>query len=287
MSRRSYLGAAFNARPLGMPIPPNWFGLAAFALLGALVNPGFLLIGAGLELAYLWTLARSPRFRALVDGRADADAAAERLDARYAAVAEALPAVDRRRQEELEARCAEIVETLAARGDASLQAEGLAELAWLHLRLLAARVALARVVEGGARDADELGREEARVAARLAEGGLDPELRRSLEEQARVLGARRGRHAEAARRLERVEAELVRVHHQVALLREEAFLAADDGQVARSVDALTASLSEASRWLQEEDALLGGGPGVVGGAAPVELLRRRWASRAVRTGGKT
>ena len=45
----SYLLAAFNAKPLGMPIPPNWFGLTAFGLLGALVNPGLWLIGAGLD----------------------------------------------------------------------------------------------------------------------------------------------------------------------------------------------------------------------------------------------
>ena len=39
MKTQSYLAAAFNARPLGMPMPPNWFGLAAFGLLGAFVNP--------------------------------------------------------------------------------------------------------------------------------------------------------------------------------------------------------------------------------------------------------
>ncbi len=39
-AKRSYLAAAFNARPFGMPVPPNWFGVAAFALLGAFVNPG-------------------------------------------------------------------------------------------------------------------------------------------------------------------------------------------------------------------------------------------------------
>ena len=65
--RRSYIAAAFNARPFGMPIPPNWFGVAAFALLGALVNPGFWLIGAGLEGLYLWALSRNERFRATVD----------------------------------------------------------------------------------------------------------------------------------------------------------------------------------------------------------------------------
>ena len=66
----SYLAAAFNARPLGMPIPPNWFGLAAFGLLGALINPGLWLIGAGVEGLYLWWLSRNERFRNTVDAAA-------------------------------------------------------------------------------------------------------------------------------------------------------------------------------------------------------------------------
>ena len=52
----SYLWEAFKARPFGMIIPPNFFGLAAFGLLGAMVNPGLWLIGAGLEGLYLWWL---------------------------------------------------------------------------------------------------------------------------------------------------------------------------------------------------------------------------------------
>ena len=67
MKKPSYLAAAFNARPLGMPIPPNWFGIAAFGLLGALVNPGLWLIGLGLEGIYLWSLSRNQRFRNTVD----------------------------------------------------------------------------------------------------------------------------------------------------------------------------------------------------------------------------
>ena len=44
-----YLSAAFNARPMGMFVAPNWVGIAAFGILGA-ANPGFWVIGAGLEL---------------------------------------------------------------------------------------------------------------------------------------------------------------------------------------------------------------------------------------------
>src|SRR6185436_19158029 len=63
----SYLAAAFNARPFGMVIPPNWFGLAAFGLLGALIHPGLWLIGLGLEGLYLWVVSRNERFRAIID----------------------------------------------------------------------------------------------------------------------------------------------------------------------------------------------------------------------------
>ena len=65
-----YWWAAFNARPLGMPVPPNWFGLAAVGLLGAFVNPALWLIGAGLELGYLQALSMNKRFRKTVDATA-------------------------------------------------------------------------------------------------------------------------------------------------------------------------------------------------------------------------
>ena len=64
-----YVKAAFNARPIGMFVPPNWVGLAGFAMLG-LLNPGFWLLGAGAELAYLFGLSTSRRFQRLVDGSA-------------------------------------------------------------------------------------------------------------------------------------------------------------------------------------------------------------------------
>ena len=57
-----YVAAAFNARPIGMFVAPNWVGLAAFGILG-LTNPGFWVLGAGLELGYLLTLATNTRFQ--------------------------------------------------------------------------------------------------------------------------------------------------------------------------------------------------------------------------------
>ena len=64
---RECLRAAFSARPMGMFIPPNWIGLAAFGFLG-LINPGFWLVGLGLELGYLSILTTNERFQRLVAG---------------------------------------------------------------------------------------------------------------------------------------------------------------------------------------------------------------------------
>lgn len=257
MSAR-HVWAAFWARPFGMPVPPNLFGLAAFGALGALLDPAFLLIGAGLEVAYLLALSASPRFRAAVDGARGGDRQAEGRDQRHQAVWARLARVDQESQAALEARCDEILETLAQRGATSTHADGLARLAWMHLRLLAAREALERVMAGGAAEAGALEAQAAALATRLAAPGLPEELERTLAQQAEVIGQRREAHAEAARRRERVQAELERIRQQVSLVREQVLLATDEAGVASSVDSLSASLDDASRWLSDQQELLGG-----------------------------
>ena len=68
-----YVTAAFNARPFGMFVAPNWIGLAAFGLLG-MTNPGFWVLGAGLELGYLFLLATNERFQRTVTSRPQSEA---------------------------------------------------------------------------------------------------------------------------------------------------------------------------------------------------------------------
>lgn len=254
--RPSYLGAAFKARPFGMPLPPHLFGVAAFGLLGAFLGPGFWLIGAGVEVAYLWAVSKNPRFRALVDARARSGP--EAWERQRADALERLDPADRRRQEQLEDLCAEVLRALAARPGADLQADSVSQLAWLHLRLLVARASLAKVSDDARREAPELTRQAERLRARLGARDLDPDLRRSLTEQAEVIHQRQAAQAQAAPRLERAEAELSRIAHQVALVREQTLLAASDDGAARAVDGLAATLDQADQWMKEEGDLLGG-----------------------------
>lgn len=243
-----YLLAAFNARPLGMLVPPNWIGLAAIGLVGALVHPGFWLIGAGLELAYLLAVSTNTRFRQIVDGPTSAPGP----DPRHAALLASLSAGDRARQITLERRGAELVALLARTG-AFTGHEETAQLCWLHLRLLAARAGAATVAQGSEADLRQRCED---LERQLADPEQDDATRGSLERQRQVLEERRAGLKEAAIRLRFIDAELERIRQQVELASEQALLAGDAAGLARTVDLVSGSLSEANRWLADRRDIL-------------------------------
>jgi hypothetical protein len=271
--RRSYLAAAFNARPFGMPIPLNWFGVAAFALLGFFVNPGLWLIGAGLEGLYLWTLSRHPRFRALVD----AEEGRSNWDSRYSSLVALLDNPSREAQAAIERQASEIVSLLTRIGSTSSQIDDVRQMAWLHLKLLAARASFLQVIAAAGRESESLREQEHRIDARLKRDDADDELRRSLEQQLAVIRSRRAAHADAEKRRELVDAELDRLRQQVSLVREQALLATDEHSVAQSLDALSASLNEANRWLKDQRELFAGLDSFADESPPPELLQPKAA----------
>ena len=147
-------------------------------------------------------------------------------------------------------------------------------MAWLHLKLLAARGSLQAVLQAADREQLELADHERRSEARLRRGDVDDELRRSLEQQLEVIRSRRAAHGDAARRRELVDAELERLRQQISLVREQALLATDEQSVAASLDAVSASLNEASRWLKDQREIFAGLDALSDEAPPPELLQR-------------
>ncbi len=272
MSARSYVAAAFNARPFGMPIPPNWFMVAAFGLLGALVDPGFWLMGIGVEGLYLWALSSNQRFRATVD--ADGGTTATRTDwnARYVALSTGLDNESRDYQASIEQQAAEIVGLLTRTGANASQMADVRQMAWLHLKLLAARASFIQVIASAGREHKAMDQQQQRIRERLDRGDCDPELKRSLEQQLEVIQSRRTAHADAERRRELVEAELERLRQQVSLVREQALLATDEHSAAQSLNAVSASLNEANRWLKDQRELFAGLDDLTDEAPPADLL---------------
>jgi hypothetical protein len=111
------------------------------------------------------------------------------------------------------------------------------------------------------------------VSARIAAADADADLKRSLAQQLEVIRSRRAAHADAGRRCALVDAELERLRQQVSLVREQALLATDEQSVAQSLDALSASLNEANRWLKDQREIFAGLDDLTD-EPPPELLRK-------------
>jgi hypothetical protein len=158
----------------------------------------------------------------------------------------------------VEREAAEIVDLLQRHSTLGSQVGDVRQMAWLHLKLLAARASFQEVIAVADRERKKLDDQEKRCRARLEAGDTDDELRRSLEQQLEVIKSRHDAHADAERRLELVDAELGRLRQQVSLVREQALLATDENSMALSLDTVTASLNEANRWLRDQRDLFAG-----------------------------
>ena len=254
-----YVTAAFNARPLGMFVAPNWVGLAAFGLLG-IANPGFWVLGAGLELGYLLTLATNSRFQRAIASRPLGAARAE-WNQRIERLRSRLDRDDRERFAALSQRCASIID-LQTHGGAETpqgieaQADSLGRLSWMFLRLLVARGVILHVLDDGEH---ESGLEERKRALERQAGdeSLAPELRRSLTGQIDILAQRLGQREQAEKKLAYIDAELSRIEEQVELIREQAALSTDPEILSRRIDEIAATLGGTGQWIRDQQQVFG------------------------------
>ncbi|MCW8130341.1 MAG: hypothetical protein KIS92_08340 [Planctomycetota bacterium] len=272
-----YLKAAFNARPIGMFVPPNWIGLAAFGLLGAVVNPGFWLLGAGLELGYLYMLAFNPRFRKVIDAGVNSQTEQQVQNRTYQLLAP-LPLEDRRRYETLTARCKTILDQ-QTRGNAPKEAvdaqrEGLERLLWIYLKLLITRGSIQRIVDQDEKEGEGTRDLEFRVAnlqKLLSEPNVAEDLKKSLTSQVEILKQRLETRAAARQKFSYLEAELIRIQEQVELIREQSALSANPETVSQRIDQVTATLGGTNQWIKEQQQMYGQVEDILVESPPISL----------------
>ena len=248
-----YLARAFLLRPRGMLFPPNLALLGTFGVLG-LVNPGFWLLGAGAELAYLLAVVSNARFRAAIDREGEQDPEADRAVTRRVS---GLSDTSRRLYDQLVARCESVLD--AGRDDdhpetVAHRAEVLGTLLGVALSLLERKDTLVALL----RDAGEdFGEKLEALDRRLADRELTDELRRSLEAQRAIVTERAAGRRAASDRVEAIDSELARIEQQAELLREQTVLDADPARLGERIDALTGTLRSTRDWLQEQRRLDG------------------------------
>src|SRR5262245_4977580 len=251
-----YVRAAFNARPFGMFVAPNWVGVATFGLLGFL-NPGFWLLGAGLELGYLTVLSTNGRFQRVIDaaGQSGSDRDWQR---KISDLLQSLGEGDRRRYNALAARCQGILEQQEQGGAAALEAQsaGLGRLLWMYLRLLVARNAIERVI-GDASRSEPLDRRQKELEAQVDSPNVNDDLRRSLNSQLDILRQRITQQADAREKIKFLDAEIVRIQEQVELIREQAALSTDPERLSERIDQIAATLGGTSQWIRDQQQVYG------------------------------
>jgi hypothetical protein len=245
-----------------MFIPPNWVGVGAFVLLGAL-NPGFWVMGIGLELAYLGVIATNERFQRYVEATHQGSSRRQWQN-RVEELVGQLGVDGQRRYRALEVRCRAILQQQIQAASASpgidAQGEGLSKLLWLYLRLLLTRQAIERIVREsgqGQEDSEGLEGRIRMLETRLKDDKLGEELRRSLTGQVEILQQRLEKRREARDKVAFLDAELTRIQEQVELVREQAVLSTDPEVVSQRIDQITTTLGGTSQWIKEQQQIYG------------------------------
>jgi hypothetical protein len=255
-----YVRAAFNARPWGMFVAPNWVGLGAFGLLG-MMDPGFWVLGAGLELGYLLALSTNPRFQRAISSKPESAARSE-WNERIQRLTTQLNGDDRERYSALAERCRGIIE-LQDRGTSEetthgleSQADSLGRLTWMFLRLLVARGTIRTVLRGGEED-EQLAQRRASLKRQVDDPSAAPELRRSIAGQMEILEQRIEQRKQAESKLAFIDAEIARIEEQVELIREQAALSTDPELLSRRIDEITATLGGTGQWIRDQQQVYG------------------------------
>jgi hypothetical protein len=241
-----------------MFVPPNWIGLGAFALLGT-VEPGFWVLGAGVELGYLALLATNARFQRIVAAGQHSDASNE-WERKLATLLNRLDDTDRRAYNLLSTRCSAILDELRHNGQVSqgldTQSEGLGRLLWMYMRLLLARQAIRQVLREAERG-EPIDARLASLEAQIAKPHTGDDLRRSLNSQAEILRQRLAQQTEAREKLAYLDAELTRIQEQVELIREQAALTTDPEVLSQRIDQIAATLGGTGQWIRDQQQVYG------------------------------
>ncbi len=256
---KEYIQEAFNARPLGMWVPPNWVALGVFGLLGA-ITPGFWVLGAGLELGYLYFLASHPRFQNLVKARIQSQLQKKQYRKLNDWIGKLEPEGQKRYQA-LEQRCRNILELLSNTETTiplSTQGEGLRRLLWIFLRLLLTRQSIVRALqESQMQKTETLDERIKRLEDKLKNQTLNEDLRKSLSAQLDILHQRQDKQRVAKENLAFLDAELIRIQEQVELLREQAVLSTGPEVVSQRIDQIANTLGDTTQWIQEQQRIYG------------------------------
>ncbi|MBI3925748.1 MAG: hypothetical protein HY319_09425 [Armatimonadetes bacterium] len=259
-----YVKGAYKAKAklkgLG-EVPVNQLFVLAVGVLG-LSNPGFWVLGAGLELAFLFLASHDPRFRKWMNAVAAAERSGD-WEARKKAMLDGLSRERSGRYESLEQNCSELIglgQKLGGEGTALEQQayDGVNKLLWIFLKLLVS----AQVLDGHLRATSrkQLEQEIAQYEKDYQQVAEDPSrerVARSLHATLELARKRMENLNAAWEQVQFIHAELIRIEQQVALILQEAALARDSTFLTERVDTVMSSFAQTQDWMKAHAQILG------------------------------
>jgi hypothetical protein len=218
-----HLKAAFYVSPeipgLGR-LPLNLIFLSGIAILG-LGHPGFWLLGLGIEVAFLYVLATSPRFQQLVAAEKLRIQEAESETKRHGMADQLRPAA-RQRMTTLEAKCDRIYqlsqESQAETFMLDRDQAALKQLKRLYLKLLLADQNLTEHDQGAVEN--QITAQLNRVKSDLSAPNLTSAMRQSKSATLQILEQRLANFQRRELALEEISSDLLRIEAQIDLAVE-------------------------------------------------------------------
>jgi hypothetical protein len=262
LSYWDYLADAFHRKvhvPLLGKMPLNKMALGVAAVAG-LANPGFWLLGIAAELVYLFGVGGSDRYQKLVRGERLLEEQQQWAGKVHTAVQRLRPEGQHRYRQLLEV-CRKILgisETLdnySLGNFRDMRTQSLNQLLGIFLRLLTSR----EIILDNVRNLDrhKLEADIARLQERLAAEPPESALRRSLQGTLDIQAKRLDNLSRAEQSLQVITAELMRIEQQVELIREESAVSGKPEQLSSRLDAVTTTMDETSRWMDDHAEFFG------------------------------
>lgn len=251
-----YVKEAFNLKvhvPAMGKVPVNWIAIVGIGALSLITSPYMLLIGAGLELGYLYTLSTSPRFRKLIQAVQDSKKRKEWEDKKIRILGRLSPGA-RAKYEELEAKCMKVIniyETASietGRLDVS-RLSILNQLLWTALRLLNSRGVILKSTKGEPKD--DLKNKISSMEENL-KNETSERVKKTMESTIEIMKKRLQNIETGEDKLKSIDFELMRIEEQLELLQNVAAVEGPEGSLSDKIDSIATSISETDDWMKTD-----------------------------------
>jgi hypothetical protein len=261
-----YVKEAFNLKvpvPALGKVPVNWLGLVGMGALTLFtMQPFILLIGAGVELSYLYLLSTNPRFQKVIQGM-ELLKTKEMWEEKKNRIFSRLTPIARAKYQELEAKSEGVIRIIETATIETGQLDEsymvvmktLNQILWSALKLLLSRELIVRNIKSEPKDA--LQKKIDNLEKNLQNETSD-RIKKTLESTIELMKKRLQNINDADEKIKGIDLELLRLEEQIEFLQNKAALDGQAGSLSERIDSIASSIKDNDEFMQINKELFSG-----------------------------